>query len=64
MIAAGKLEKIVLGVCRGLSLYGKLLPNHFTAYLIKVIDCIWDKFFDLENVEKGILNFVSFYILR
>lgn len=50
------------------SLYGKLLPNHFTAwyvlvYLIKVIDCIWDKFFDLENVEKTILNFMLFCML-
>jgi len=31
IIAAEKLEKIVLGACGGFSLYGKLLPNHFTA---------------------------------
>lgn len=54
-------------VCRGFSLYGKLLPNHFTAwyilvYLIKLVGCIWDKF-DLEDTEKPILSFVRFYTL-
>lgn len=66
--AAGDLEKIVLCVCRGFSLYGKLLTNHSTAwyilvYLIKLVGCIWDKLFDLEDIEKPIFSFVRFYTL-
>lgn len=32
-------------------------------YLIKLVACIWDKLFDLEDIEKPILNFVRFYTL-
>lgn len=33
------------------------------VYLIKLVGCMWDKLFDLEDIEKPILNFARFCTL-
>lgn len=63
--AAGNLEKTVLCVCSTFQSIWKATAKSQPdrSWCIKLIGCIWDKWFDLENIEKSVLNFRRFYTL-
>lgn len=43
--------------------YCQITSQPDRSWCIKLIGCIWDKWFDLENIEKSVLNFGRFYTL-